>query len=143
MKDQNYSNHTRYLPFLHYFVMPLALVLLFVQTVQAFLEPSPGAFIVTALIFLLICTNLIARLQSLTAQDRVIRLEEFLRYERILPADLVSKAKEIPVKSIVALRFASDEELPGLIQQVIDGSLAGSKEIKKAITNWKGDHYRV
>jgi hypothetical protein len=83
------------------------------------------------------------RINPLKAQDRLIRLEEQLRYQRVLSADLAAQASTLPVGKIVALRFAPDEELPGLVTQVLDGKLNTSKEIKQAIKNWRGDYFRV
>ena len=55
----------------------------------------------------------------------------------------VRQARGLRVGQIVALRFAPDEELPGLIEQILAGRLTKSKEIKQAIRNWRGDYYRV
>ena len=76
-------------------------------------------------------------------QDRIIRLEEQLRYQRLLPAELAARASALPVRFIVAMRFASDGELPQLAQQAVDGAFATPKELKQAIRNWRGDYFRV
>jgi hypothetical protein len=86
---------------------------------------------------------LTARLAPLRAQDRLIRLEEQLRYQRILSPELAAKAATIPVPQIVALRFASDAELPVLIEQVIAGKLEKPKDIKAAVRIWRADLVRV
>jgi hypothetical protein len=44
---------------------------------------------------------------------------------------------------MVALRFASDGELPGLVQEVLSGSLKSQKEIKARIRHWQADWLRV
>jgi hypothetical protein len=85
----------------------------------------------------------LTRINPLRAQDRVIRLEEQLRYQRLLPADLAAKAGALPVGFIVALRFASDEELAGLARQAVDRKFAKPAELKRAIKNWRGDYARV
>ena len=84
-----------------------------------------------------------ARIFALGAQDRVIRLEEQLRMERILPDDQKARMDEITTSQIIGLRFAPDEELSGLVGQVLDGSLTTRKEIKAAIKNWKADNQRL
>jgi hypothetical protein len=91
----------------------------------------------------LLVMMLLVRINPLKAQDRLIRLEEGLRYQRVLPADLAAKAGGLPARFIVALRFASDEELAGLVKQVLDGKLTKPREVKKAIRNWRGDYFRV
>jgi len=80
---------------------------------------------------------------ALTVQNRVIRLEERLRLATLLPADLKPRIAELTVGQLVALRFASDEELPGLVRQVLDENLTDKKEIKKRVKNWRADHLRV
>ena len=82
-------------------------------------------------------------MQALKSQDRVIRLEERLRYKEVLDADLAKRASELPASQIISLRFAPDEELAGLVSQVLDGKLNSSKEIKMAIKNWRADDHRV
>jgi hypothetical protein len=91
----------------------------------------------------LILLALAARLQVLKAQDRVIRLEERLRFQGLLSDDLAQKAANLPVGKLIALRFASDEELPELVQKCLNGELKSSKEIKLAVKNWRGDYLRV
>jgi hypothetical protein len=97
----------------------------------------------TILSFGFICMIIAARMQALKAQDRVIRLEEQLRYRNVLPADLAGRASGLSLGQIVALRFAHDDELVGLVKRTCDGELATSKEIKLAVKNWRGDHHRV
>jgi len=91
----------------------------------------------------LILGFLYARMFALRVQDRVIRLEERLRYERVLPADLLARAGELSVRQIIALRFASDAELPGLARKVLDQKVADGKAIKMLITDWRADHLRA
>jgi transcription elongation GreA/GreB family factor len=94
-----------------------------------------------SLIFILMV--IAARLQALKAQDRLIRLEERLRYTRLLPPELAAQAMTMRTGTTIALRFASDDELEKLVTQVLNGELTTSKEIKRAITNWNGDYLRV
>ena len=75
-------------------------------------------------------------------QDRIIRLEETLRFERLLPADLKARTAELTVRQLVGLRFASDSELPGLVRQALDQQM-GQKAIKAAVKTWRPDLQRV
>jgi hypothetical protein len=86
---------------------------------------------------------LYARLFSLTVQDRVIRLEMRLRLERALSPDLRSRIAEFTVPQLVSLRFASDQELPLLAQQVLDEKLNDRKTIKRRIKDWQADFLRA
>ena len=76
-------------------------------------------------------------------QDRLIRLEERLRYERVLPEELRWRADELTVDQFVSLRFASDEELPALMRKVLDDKLTERKAIKQLIKNWRADYLRA
>ena len=84
-----------------------------------------------------------ARLMALTVQDRVIRLEMRLRLSQSLAPELQSRIGDLTPAQLIGLRFASDSELPQLVQRVLDGSLKTSKEIKQAVKNWQGDYLRA
>jgi uncharacterized protein DUF6526 len=141
--QQSYANHTRWHPAFHFFVVPVMLIN-FVWAIVDFVK-NPGAnqgwwIVVSAA---LVGLALIARLNALKAQDRIIRLEERLRYQQLLPAELAQQCGSLPIGPVIALRFASDEELEGLVREVLGGRLTKSAEIKKAIKNWRGDTFRV
>ena len=91
----------------------------------------------------LILMALAARLQALKAQDRVIRLEERIRYKDVLSPELAARAADLPVSQIIALRFASDGELAGLVERILNGEFAKTKDIKLAIKEWRADNFRV
>jgi hypothetical protein len=84
-----------------------------------------------------------ARSMALKAQDRVIRLEERLRLVSILPQEMQARIGELSPGQLVALRFASDEEVPGLVERCLRGELAKGDEIKRQIRNWRPDMGRV
>src|SRR5207253_8235799 len=86
---------------------------------------------------------LYARLFALRVQDRVIRLEERLRYERILPEELGWRADELTVDQFISMRFAGDEELEQLMRKVLDDKLTKRKAIKQLIKNWRADYLRA
>ncbi len=145
--QQNYSNHTRWFPLFHFVVMPLLVLNFLSHLVRLFLAaPESGRKTLafwTLLSFALILLGLASRLQALKAQDRVIRLEEKLRYKEILSPELLKKAEGLKTGQIIALRFASDEELPALVERTLGGEFAKTKDIKLAIKNWRGDYFRV
>jgi hypothetical protein len=84
-----------------------------------------------------------ARAYALTLQDRIIRLEMQVRLAQILPLDLAGRAKELTLPQLIALRFASDEELPALIEKVLDEKIQDRKTIKRMIRRWQADCHRV
>ena len=145
--QQNYSNHTRWFPLFHFVVMPLLLLNFLSHLVRLFMAaPESGrkrlAFWVL-LSLVLILMALASRLMALKVQDRVIRLEERLRYHRLLGSDLAAKAENLAIGQIIALRFASDAELSGLVERTLNGEFAKPKDIKLAIKDWRGDYLRA
>jgi hypothetical protein len=84
-----------------------------------------------------------ARIFATGVQDRVIRLEERLRLERLLPDSLKSRIGDFTVAQLVGLRFASDAELPALAQEVLEQNIDNRDEVKKKIREWRADHCRV
>ncbi len=140
---QSFATHTRWHPPFHFFLMPVLLFNFLWSVLQLYRYPgwNNGEHVLLAVA--LIIMGFLTRINPLKAQDRLIRLEEQLRFQRVLSADQAKRASNLPVGQIVALRFAPDEELSGLVQQVLDGKLTTSKEIKQAIKNWRGDYFRV
>jgi hypothetical protein len=142
--EQNLSNHTRFFPPFHFFVLPMLLINLTFHVYRLVKEGlSIGGIGGTLLALALPVGFLSCRVSSLTVQDRVIRLEEQLRYMRLLPADLQTRVDELSIGQIVSLRFASDSELPGLIRKVLDGKIQSRIAIKQMVQNWKPDHLRA
>jgi hypothetical protein len=142
-ETQTYQNHTRFFPLVHFVIFPILLFNLIWQSVRLYQEPSwdRAEWVLMAIVF--VAMSVAARLQALKAQDRVIRLEERLRYKELLSKDLADKASNLSTSQMIALRFASDAELPDLAQKVVNGELATSKDIKLAVKNWRGDYLRV
>ena len=141
--QQSYANHTRWQPPFHFFVLPVMLIN-FVWAIVDFVRTpgwNQGWWILVSLA--LVVLAFLVRVNSLRVQDRVIRLEERLRYQQLLPAELAQQCGSLGIGPTIALRFASDEELEGLIREVLAGRLTKSAEIKKAIKNWRGDTFRV
>lgn len=141
--QQAYANHTRWHPPFHFFVLPVMLIN-FVWSIVEFVK-NPGrnqGWLVVVSLALAVLTFLV-RTNALKVQDRIIRLEEKLRYQQLLPADLAHQARSLAIGQIIALRFASDEELEGLVREVLGGRLTKAAEIKKAIKNWRSDTFRV
>jgi hypothetical protein len=142
---QDFKNHPRSDPPWHFFVLPLALINLVVSIVLAIRYwPTHGGlavwFVALSLGFVVAVAKI--RTNSLKVQDRVIRLEERLRFAALLPADELARTHSLTVPQIVALRFASDAELPALVKRTLNENLE-PKQIKAAIENWRPDYLRV
>ena len=140
---QDYSNHVRWHAPFHFVLLPILLLHLIWCVVRVFMAPGFESVEALLLAIGLAVMGTLARTNALRAQDRVIRLEERLRFQRLLPADLAAKAGALPAGFIVALRFASDEELPDLARQAVDQKFAKPRELKRAIKHWRGDYLRV
>ncbi len=140
---QNFSNHTRWLPPFHFFVAPLMLVNLIFSAVRLFQDPSVDRGMFVLLAIGLVRLTLLSRTQALAAQDRLIRLEEKLRYQSVLSAELAESANKLTIAQMIGLRFASDAELPELIEKTLSGQLKDQKAIKLAVKQWRADLLRV
>jgi hypothetical protein len=141
--EQNYSNHTRWYPLFHFVVVPLLAVNLLSHLVRFFMAPSWVLFFWVLLSITLVLLALASRLMALKAQDRVIRLEERLRFQELLTDELLAKSAGLSPGQIIALRFASDPELPNLVERTLNGEFSRNKEIKMAIKEWRADYHRV
>ena len=84
-----------------------------------------------------------ARVFPLGVQDRVIRLEERMRMERLFADDLKSRIGEVTTEQMIGLRFASDAELADLVRKVLDEGISDRKTIKQSVKNWRADNQRV
>ena len=140
---QTYANHTRTHPPFHFFLMPATLILLVLVIVNAVRHPDVLASWILVLIGLMTpVAVLLIRINPLRVQDRLICLEERERFERLLPAATKARLGELKESQIVALRFASDAELPALIEKTINSKM-GVKDIKQSIGSWRADTFRV
>ena len=144
MEEQNFANHGKIVPVFHLFVVPVFVAnfiwsLFRLGNLGISFAGIFGVLLAAALVVLVFE----ARLFALAVQDRVIRLEERLRYERVLPADLQARCGELTIHQIVALRFASDAELPVLTRKVLDEKLQKRKAIKRLVKNWRPDYQRA
>lgn len=141
-KQQLYANHVRWDPLFHFFVVPVALLSIIGAAIHAYRFPSPHSIwlIVAAIAAAIAVLKL--RLYALRVQDRVIRLEERLRLAILLPEPLRGRVGELSVGQLVGLRFASDAELPALVQRALAEKL-DRKQIKQAVVSWRADDLRV
>jgi len=140
---QTFANHTRWQPPFHFFIVPVMLINVIWSVVQFIKAPglNSGWWIIVSVALLVLA--FLVRVNSLTVQDRLIRLEEKLRYQQILPAPICQQASALNMGQIIALRFAGDDELEELVGSVLAGKLAKAGDIKRAIKGWRADMFRV
>jgi len=142
-KQQNFENHAMIVPGYHYWATALlvlpTLYFLFLAAFH-FSAQNLATFLFAVGVIVM---GLYARVFPLGVQDRVIRLEERMRMERILPGDLKGRIGEFTTGQLVGLRYASDEELPALARRVLDEGITDKKVIKQAVKSWRADHQRI
>jgi hypothetical protein len=141
---QNFKNHRRFDPMWH-FAGALIVSIGFVGAVMHAVRHPEGYwnwFFAVYTLGVFLCVGR-ARAQTVTVQNRVIRLEMRLRLKDVLPSALAARIDELSVSQLVGLRFASDAELPGLVERCLNGQLSGAEAVKKEIKNWQPDWLRA
>jgi Family of unknown function (DUF6526) len=142
-KPQTFASHRRFIPAFHFFVLPVLYIN--VAVVGYFLVRYPNLVnFWRLLVAIALATGMSwSRFMPLRAQDRIIRLEERARLERVLPTDMRGRIGELTPSQLIAIRFAEDEEVADLTHRTLSGELKTPGEIKRAIRNWRSDHLRV
>jgi hypothetical protein len=141
-QPQTYANHRRRDPLHHFILLPFFLITGVVTIWHLFNYPSLHSAWVALVALALVLLAIQVRVYALKVQDRLIRLEETLRMQRLLPSDLQSRIGELSPKQFVALRFADDSELAERMREAMDQHLDG-EAIKKRIQIWRPDTFRV
>ena len=139
---QSFANHTRFDPPFHFFVLPVFATTVVLTIVHLVKNPSLDA--AWLVVFTIAATTAVlrSRVYALKVQDRVIRLEERLRLAILLDKPLRARMTELSESQLIGLRFASDAELPALAARALAEKLSRS-DIKKAVTQWRPDEWRV
>ncbi len=143
-QPQSFENHARYFPLYHFVAAPLLALYLVYCLYMLARAPSLATLANVVLAAGVIAALFASRMTTLVVQNRLIRLEMSLRLERLLGATAAADAlAAMPAARLIALRFASDAELPGLIARVRSKELASNPDVKKAIREWQPDHLRA
>ena len=140
---QSYQKHARWLPGFHFFAIPVLLVNVLNEMRHLWMDPTRHFAFQVIVAAALLTAAFLSRVQALTVQDRVIRLEMRLRLRGILPADLQPNIETLTHGQLVAMRFASDAEMAELVRDVLAGKLSTSKDIKTRIKSWQADLLRA
>ena len=140
---QTLANHTRWHAPFHFFLAPVLLINVIWSVVLFVKQPgwNSGWWIIVSVSLVVLAT--LVRTNSLKVQDRLIRLEERLRYQQILSPALCQEAGALTPGQMVALRFAGDDELEALVAAVLAGKFGKPGDIKRAVKNWRADTFRV
>jgi len=143
VREQTYKKHARWRPWFHFFVIPVLLVNVLVSVWHLWQIPQLGTAYGVVFAIALLALGVLSRNQALTVQDRLIRLEMRLKLRQMLPPDLQPRINDLTHRQLVALRFASDEELPGLVRDVFAGKITTPNDIKSRVRNWQADWLRA
>lgn len=142
-KPQNYDNHMKLVPGFHYIATPLLIASLAWASFRVFDAPSAETLFALVLVLYIVFNHAYTRLFALGVQDRVIRLEERLRLERLLEGELRDRIPELTTSQLIGLRFAGDDEVADLVRRTLDGEFESRKAIKQAVRHWRADWDRV
>ena len=142
-EEQTFENHAKMVPLFHFVASPLLILCLFYFGWRTVTDFSGDRLAFMGVLVYLLILGFYARTFALGVQDRVIRLEERLRLQRLLPEEMRGRLPELTTRQLIALRFASDEEVVELASRVLDGELTRQKEIKAAVRSWRPDYERV
>jgi hypothetical protein len=140
--SQSYASHRRWLPAYHFFVIPVLLINAVVVLMRTVKDPSGSGVLAALVAIALLIGMLAARTMPLRAQDRLIRMEERTRIAQLAPGDQKA-VYALSESQLVGLRFAPDDEVPELVRRIQSGELKSQSDIKRAIKNWRADHFRV
>ncbi len=142
-QPQNFENHAKFVPAFHIVTLGIFFINL-IWSISRVIRSFSGQTVMSLLLAIaFLLAALYARMFALTVQDRVIRLEMQLRLQKLLPADLQPRIPEFALAQLIALRFASDRELPDLARKVLDEKLSDRKAIKKLVKEWQPDLLRA
>jgi hypothetical protein len=144
MQTQDFSNHKRHFPLFHFIASPLLAVYVVYSVYALVRAPSLATAMDVVLAAGVTAALFASRLMVLTVQNRVIRLEMTMRLQRVLgPAAAADALARLSLGRLLALRFASDAELPVLITRVLSQELSTNLQVKQAIREWQPDLLRA
>jgi len=139
---QNYGNHRRWNAPWHFVVLPILLVNALIAVAVLARGPSRETAWAAIVAVALVVALVLLRRMTLTVQNRVIRVEERLRLSRLLP-ERHEDIEDLTPDQLIAIRFASDAEVPHMLDRIINGEIKTQDEIKRAVQHWRSDHLRA
>lgn len=143
--DQSYKSHARFDPPFHFFVLPALIVNLIFAGIATYRHwPQHHHlflwWVVMSIVLFVMAFKI--RTYALHVQNRLIRLEERLRLTTLMPEGDHAVIYGLTEAQMIALRFASDAEVPALARRAAAEKLT-PKQIKESVTSWRADQYRV
>lgn len=142
-QKQSFKSHARWFGLYHFFASPVTALYAVYAITQALKAPSQASLLHAVWATAIAAGVLSARVMAITVQNRLIRLEMRLRLKEILSGETLQRSRALTVRQLIALRFASDAELPALVERALKGEFAKPRDIKAAITDWQADWLRA
>ena len=142
-REQSYANHRRWYLLYHFVAQPILVANLVVAVRRAVVMPTHANWWGVVVAVGLEALAVAARTMALTVQNRVVRLEQWIRLGAVLPPDLKPRVSELRLGQLLGLRFASDAELPDLVRRCLAGELRGADQVKREVKSWQPDHLRA
>lgn len=142
---QSFKNHTRWDPVFHFFIAPILLLNIIATGFwyhnhrADHVHSGMWLILISVVLFLL---ALKARTYALKVQDRAIRIEERMRLASMVSPSELIEIESLTMRQYVALRFASNAELPDLARRAVREKLS-EKQIKESIVSWRPDNDRL
>ncbi len=142
VRPQNFENHRAHAP---WYLLAGAVIAgdFGRRVVEAARDPQAATIWAVAVGAAFVVVWNVSRRKAQIVQDRVIRLEMRLRLERVLPAGQRGDIDRLSLGQLIALRFASDAELPALVTAVLAEGVTMRSDIKRRIRDWQADWLRV
>jgi hypothetical protein len=141
MSEQSFQSHAHH-PKAAYVTYVFAIVAIVFLIGQIFFGWQTANWAMLALWGAVATLGGIIRWYIVALQDRIIMLEMKIRAAEVLPPGQDAQLSQLGVKQIVALRFASDDELGSLLDRAVRENLT-PRDIKASIRTWRPDPYRT
>jgi hypothetical protein len=143
MAEQSYASHRKWHPLFHFILVPIFVANVISTIVTLWRWPSKAAVWHVVIAMALLALVILVRLYALRVQDRLIRLEERLRLQQLLPPELQARIGDIRTSQLIAMRFCHDDEVCDVARAILDGEVKTADEIKRRIRTWRADWLRV
>jgi low affinity Fe/Cu permease len=143
MPTQTYPTHRRWLPIWHFFALPVTTINVLVQAARVYKYGGAGRMWDVLQAIAIMIAVYASRTMVLAVQNRLIRDMMRLKLQSMLTGLARDRIVELTTSQLIGLRFASNAELPALVDRCLAGELPNAEAVKKAIVVWLPDEDRV
>jgi hypothetical protein len=136
--EQSYARHAHH-PVPTYIAGTLALLAIILLLLAWPTVPVSAVFVLALAVVALVS---ISRTYIVRLQDRIIQIEMKIRASELLTPEQRVRLSMLTPRQVIALRFASDAELPELLDRASHENMTPD-QIKRAVKTWRPDHFRT